>query len=201
MKRPTPPMCCAYPCRHNHAAPTGHAGAAEAVPVAARQRLVAPQPGHICTGSATSAPGLAHLTGLTHPRNWIGLTRATSAPELGSPLPHLHQNWAPPCHICTRDWARPCDICTGTGLAGSCRQQRACEAPSAPVPATASSARSTSRAVAAASCSRASAAASSATCRCTRTHTNTHTHAHAHAHAHAHTHTHMRRACAERAHP
>ena len=34
-----------------------------------------------------------------------GLTAATSAPGLGSPLPHLH-----------RDWARPCHICTGTGL-------------------------------------------------------------------------------------
>ena len=30
--------------------------------------------------------------------------RTTSAPGLGSPLPHLH-----------RDWARPCHICTGTG--------------------------------------------------------------------------------------
>jgi hypothetical protein len=29
-----------------------------------------------------------------------------SAPGLGSPLPHLH-----------RDWARPCHICAGTGLA------------------------------------------------------------------------------------
>jgi hypothetical protein len=41
---------------------------------------------HICTGT--------------------GLAPATSAPGLGSPLPHLH-----------RDWARPCNICTGTGLA------------------------------------------------------------------------------------
>ena len=65
-----------------------------------------------------------------------GLAPATSAPGLGSPLPHLHRNWARPCHICTgtgltpatsgpglgsplphlhRDWARPCHICTGTG--------------------------------------------------------------------------------------
>ncbi len=55
----------------------------------------------------------------------------------GSPLPHLHRDWARPCHICTgtgltpatsapglgsplphlhRDWARPCHSCTGTGL-------------------------------------------------------------------------------------
>jgi hypothetical protein len=33
-----------------------------------------------------------------------GSPLATSAPGPGSPLPHLH-----------RDWARPCHICTGTG--------------------------------------------------------------------------------------
>ena len=54
---------------------------------------------------------------------------------LGSPLPHLHRDWAHPCHICTgagltpaasapglgspwphlhRDWAHPGHICTGT---------------------------------------------------------------------------------------
>jgi hypothetical protein len=47
--------------------------------------------------------------------------------ELGSPLPHLHRDWAHPCSISSpglgpplphlrRDWARPCHICTGTGL-------------------------------------------------------------------------------------
>jgi hypothetical protein len=56
---------------------------------------------------------------------------------MNSPLPHLHRDWAHPCHICTRtgltpatfalglnsplphlrrDWAHPCHICTGTGL-------------------------------------------------------------------------------------
>jgi hypothetical protein len=30
----------------------------------------------------------------------IGSARATSAPGLGSPLPHLRQDWAHPCHIC-----------------------------------------------------------------------------------------------------
>jgi hypothetical protein len=29
-------------------------------------------------------------------------TAPTSAPGLGSPLPHLPQDWAHPCHICTR---------------------------------------------------------------------------------------------------
>ena len=39
-------------------------------------------PCHICTGT--------------------GLSPATSAPGLGSPPPHLHQDWARPCHLCTR---------------------------------------------------------------------------------------------------
>ena len=36
--------------------------------------------------------------------------------DLGSPLPHLHQDWAHPCHICAWTWAHPCHICIGTGL-------------------------------------------------------------------------------------
>ena len=62
-----------------------------------------------------------------------GLTPATSAPGLGSPLPRLHRDWAHPAHIGTgtglspatsapgpgsprpthlhRDWAYPCHIC------------------------------------------------------------------------------------------
>jgi hypothetical protein len=67
-----------------------------------------------------------------------GLNPPTSAPRLGSPLPHLHRDWAHPGHIRTgtgltpptsaprlgsplphlhRDWAHHCHICTGTGLA------------------------------------------------------------------------------------
>ena len=30
-----------------------------------------------------------------------GPAAATSAPGLGSPVPHLHRDWARPCHICT----------------------------------------------------------------------------------------------------
>ncbi len=73
-----------------------------------------------------------------------GLTPATPAPGLGSPLPHLHRDWAHPSHICAgtglppatsapglgsplphlrRDWALPCHICTGTG---SARVRRLC---------------------------------------------------------------------------
>jgi hypothetical protein len=72
--------------------------------------------------------------------SWPGrgrLAPATSAPGLGSPVPHLHRVRAHPCHICTgtgltpatsapglgsplphlhRDWAHPCHICTGSGL-------------------------------------------------------------------------------------
>ena len=57
-----------------------------------------------------------------------------------TPLPHLHQDWAHPCHICTgtahpgphlhqdwarprphlyQDWACPCHICNGARLAPS----------------------------------------------------------------------------------
>ncbi len=52
-----------------------------------------PHPCPHCTGTglapATSAPGL-------------GSPPAASAPGRGSPLPHLHRDWALPCHICTR---------------------------------------------------------------------------------------------------
>jgi hypothetical protein len=48
----------------------------------------------------------------------IGLTPATSAPGLGSPLPHLCRDWAHPCHICTGS-ARARSACAaGGGLPG-----------------------------------------------------------------------------------
>ena len=40
------------------------------------------------------------------PEAWMVEHSATRAPGVGSPLPHLH-----------RDWARPCHICAGIGLA------------------------------------------------------------------------------------
>jgi hypothetical protein len=67
-----------------------------------------------------------------------GLIPPTPAPGLGPPLPHLHWDWAHPCHRCTgaelapatpapglgpplphlhRDWAHPRHRCTGTELA------------------------------------------------------------------------------------
>ena len=35
-------------------------------------------------------------------------------PGRGSPPPHLHRDWARPCHICTGTGLAPCHICTGT---------------------------------------------------------------------------------------
>ena len=53
------------------------------------------------------------------------LIGCTSAPRLGAPLPHLHQDWAHPCHICIGTGRTPatsapglahaCHISTGTG--------------------------------------------------------------------------------------
>jgi hypothetical protein len=39
-----------------------------------------------------------------------GLTPATSAPGLASPLPHLHQDWAHRCHICTGTGLSRCAV-------------------------------------------------------------------------------------------
>jgi hypothetical protein len=38
-----------------------------------------------------------------------GPTAATSAPGLGRPLPHLHQDWADRCRIMTSTWHTGCD--------------------------------------------------------------------------------------------
>ena len=62
------------------------------------------------------------------PCTGAGRAAATSAPGLGSPLPHLHRDWAHPPTTSTpglgaplphlrRDWAHPCNICVGTGPA------------------------------------------------------------------------------------
>ena len=63
------------------------------VPPAAVLRRCWAHPCHICAGA--------------------GLTPATSARGLGSPLPRLH-----------RDWAHPCHICAGTRCLGRRRPQR-----------------------------------------------------------------------------
>jgi hypothetical protein len=43
-----------------------------------------------------------------------GLNPTTSTPGVGSPLPHLHRDWAHPCHICTGTERSPAHICTET---------------------------------------------------------------------------------------
>jgi hypothetical protein len=42
----------------------------------------------------------------------LRLAPATSAPGLGSTLPHLHRD-THPCHICAATGAHPCHICAG----------------------------------------------------------------------------------------
>ena len=81
-----------------------------------------------------------------------GLTPPTSAPGLGSPLPHLRQDWAHPSHICAgtgltaptsapglgsplphlrQDWAHPSHIRTRTAQHRLCAHVRCtCERPS-----------------------------------------------------------------------
>jgi hypothetical protein len=58
---------------------------------------------HICAAAARGCP--------CHIRIGTRLTSATSAPGLGSPLPHLHRDWAHPCHIRTGT-----DVFTGPHL-------------------------------------------------------------------------------------
>jgi hypothetical protein len=64
--------------------------------------IVRPRPNHICPGT--------------------GLAPTTLAPALGSPLPHLPQDWARPCHICAGTGAPPTagHICTGGSWAAFC---------------------------------------------------------------------------------
>jgi hypothetical protein len=66
---------------------------------AARAADVVRHPCHICTGTGTR------------------LTPATSAPGLGSPVPHRRRDWAHPCHIGAGTRLAPCHIGAGTRLA------------------------------------------------------------------------------------
>ena len=50
-----------------------------------------------------------------HPHARVGRTAATSAPGLGSPLPHLRRDWAHPCHICARTGLTPATSAPGLG--------------------------------------------------------------------------------------
>jgi hypothetical protein len=50
-----------------------------------------------------------------HIHSGTGLTPATSAPGLRSPLPHRHRHWARPCHICTGTGLTPATSAPGPG--------------------------------------------------------------------------------------
>ena len=68
---------------------------AETPQTAQGQTRKGPAPRGVCRGAGT-APSRCHICTGT------GLAPATSAPGLGSPLPHLRRDWAHRCHICTR---------------------------------------------------------------------------------------------------
>jgi hypothetical protein len=65
----------------------------------AHRRMRWAHPGHICTGTA--------------------LTAATSAPAMGSPLPHLHRDCAHGCHICAGNGLAAATSAPGLGLAAA----------------------------------------------------------------------------------
>jgi hypothetical protein len=51
----------------------------------------------------------------SHGRRWESIGPRLSAPGLGPPLPHLHRDWAHPCHICTGTGFTPATSeCAGT---------------------------------------------------------------------------------------
>jgi hypothetical protein len=60
--------------------------------------------------AAISAPGRGSRAG-------------TSAPGRGSPLPHLHRDWAHPCHICTGTGLTPATSAPGLGALQAKLQQ------------------------------------------------------------------------------
>ena len=51
----------------------------------------------------------------------------SSAPGLGSPLPHLHQDWARPCHICARTGLAPATSAPGLDSPQLSSPLRRCE--------------------------------------------------------------------------
>ncbi len=68
---------------------------------------------HPLPGRATSAPGLGA------PLHKPAQSHICAGTALTPPLPHLHRDWAHPCHICTRIGLSPCHTCLGTGPAPS----------------------------------------------------------------------------------
>jgi hypothetical protein len=78
---------------------------------------------HICTGTGLTPCPICTGKGARPCRicTGTGLSPATSAPGLGSPLPHLRRDGARPCLPQLHwDCARPCHMRAGTGLAPAC---------------------------------------------------------------------------------
>ncbi len=69
----------------------------------------------ICTYASKHSPSM-HGTDARWTTAQKCSTVAPRVPELGSPLPHLHRNWAHPRSHLGRNWARPAHICTRTEL-------------------------------------------------------------------------------------
>ena len=77
----------------------GRAGAAAAVHLLGRRAAV--------RKARRRSAGRPNDTGVDRRVPNVACAAATSAPELGPPLPHLHRDWARPCHIRTRTGPTP----------------------------------------------------------------------------------------------
>jgi hypothetical protein len=70
-----------------------------------------------CIHMTCSPPGgCAHWTPCRRRRRWRSLRLIGRESALGSPLPHLHRDWAHRCEICTGTRAHGCHKISGTGL-------------------------------------------------------------------------------------
>jgi hypothetical protein len=87
-----------------------------------RQRWVAHTRAHACWRTPTHALARTQARARSHSGHFghAGPTRAAaaapSAPGLGSPLPHLHRDWAHRCHICTGTELTPATSAPGLRL-------------------------------------------------------------------------------------
>ena len=88
-----------------------------------RWRIDAGDPCDPCDGRPVSfshCSGLQHCVSCAPALRWIESALdmlAKPPPGPGSPLPHLHRDWARPCHSCAGTGLTPCQTSTGTGLA------------------------------------------------------------------------------------
>ena len=93
---------------------------------------------HICAcgaernAAASSAWAHTHSTTATSRRR--GSRPSTATIGRHGPLPHLHRDWARPCHICTGTGGHPCHICNGTDRAHPCHICTGTDTPHSPLP-------------------------------------------------------------------